>query len=241
MKLGKKSARLDKRTLFFRDYLDFSKLNVPDSCDWGNKVSSWGMMKNDVVGDCTCASAGHLIMDWTANEGIEEVPQDEQIISAYSEITGYDPETGLNDNGAVELDVLNYWRNKGIGGHKIYAYTMLHSREPQYLKATTYLFGGAYIGLALPVSAQNQEVWDVADKDNEVGSWGGHAVPIVGYNPTGPVCVTWGATKQMTWAFFGKYCDEAYAVLSGDWSSDGLKSPSGFDVVSLQKDLVSIK
>ena len=33
--------------------------------------------------------------------------------------------TGLNDNGAVILDVLNYWRKTGIGGHPISAYADL--------------------------------------------------------------------------------------------------------------------
>ena len=44
------------------------------------------------------------------------------------------------------------------------------------------------------------------------GSWGGHYVYVPGYTPPGPVCVTWGRKQQMTWAWFAKYCDEAYAV-----------------------------
>jgi hypothetical protein len=27
----------------------------------------WGMMDNAQIGDCTCAAAGHLMMEWTAN------------------------------------------------------------------------------------------------------------------------------------------------------------------------------
>ena len=34
-----------------------------------------------------------------------------------------------------------------------------------------------------------------------------------GYTKLGPVCVTWGRKQQMTWAFFNKYCDEAYAII----------------------------
>ena len=66
------------------------------------------MMENDQIGDCTCAAAGHLIMEWTANAGKKMVmPTDKQIVAAYSAVTGYNPETGANDNGAVEIDVLN--------------------------------------------------------------------------------------------------------------------------------------
>ena len=59
------------------------------------------MMDNDQIGDCTCAAAGHLIMEWTANAQSKMVtPTDKQIVAAYSAITGYNPTTGANDNGA---------------------------------------------------------------------------------------------------------------------------------------------
>jgi len=46
-----------------------------------------------------------------------------------------------------------------------------------------WLFGGAYIGIQLPIRAQNQDVWDVPSDlglDDVPGSWGGHAVYLVG-------------------------------------------------------------
>jgi hypothetical protein len=51
--------------------------------------------------------------------------------------------------------------------------------------AAIWLFGGAYIGVELPITAQNQDVWDVPAKPgpkDEPGSWGGHAVYLVGYD-----------------------------------------------------------
>ena len=89
------------------------------------------MMHNDTIGDCTCAAAGHLVMEWTANVGAETTPADADILAAYSAITGYDPKTGANDNGAVETDVLNYWRKTGIAGHKIMAYAALEPGNHQ--------------------------------------------------------------------------------------------------------------
>jgi hypothetical protein len=78
-----------------------------------------------------------------------------------------------------------------------------------------------YIGLALPISAQNQDVWAVppggSAGEGSPGSWGGHAVPIVAYDSRGLTVITWGATKRMTWQFLDTYCDEAYALLSQDW------------------------
>jgi hypothetical protein len=92
----------------------------------------------------------------------------------------------------------------------------------------------------LPVAYQTQAVWDeVAGPSGYPGSWGGHAVPIVDYNETGPIVVSWGKKIQITWAACSKYVDEAYALLSPD-IFDGLKSISGFDLGTLQEDLKRI-
>jgi len=234
-KLGKLAVRHDPRTLRLAKYLPDVLPAFPPTCDWSSKVPAWNMLANDSVGDCTCASAGHMLMAWTANDSTEFVPTDSQIISAYSDITGYDPKTGTNDNGAVELDVLNYWRKKGIAGKKIQAYVKLEP-GPDHLKAACWLFGGVYIGVSLPVEAQNQTVWDVTPGEKP-GSWGGHAVPVVDYNSTGPVVITWGEKKQMTWPAYNSWCDEAYAVLSLDWTGPDNLTPNGFDLVQLISDL----
>src|SRR6185295_7357061 len=109
MKLGKLAPKHDSRTLQLANYLNTGKLpKIPTQKDWSGKISSWGMLANDRLGDCTCAAAGHFIEEWTANASTEIVPSDTDIITAYSAVSGYDPQTGANDNGAVELDVLNY-------------------------------------------------------------------------------------------------------------------------------------
>src|SRR3954470_12949877 len=126
LKLGKSGARHDPRTLLMASYVLTTLPPPPAQHDLTSKVKSWGMMENAQIGDCTCAAAGHLIMEWTANAGKKmATPSDKQIVSAYSAVTGYNPTTGANDNGAVEIDGLNYWRQTGIAGHKIGAYVAL--------------------------------------------------------------------------------------------------------------------
>ena len=234
MKLGKGPARHDDRTLKLAKYLP-TLPTPPPVCDWGSKVLAWGMLANDTLGDCTCASAGHMLMAWTSEDSVEFIPTDAQTIAAYSAITGYNPKNGTNDNGAVELDVLNYWRKKGIAGKKILAYVKLEP-GPDHLKTACFLFGGVYIGVSLPTEAQNQKVWNVTPGETP-GSWGGHAVPVVGYNAVGPVVVTWGETKQMTWAALLAWCDEAYAVLGMDWVGPDKKAPNEFLLDNLLDDL----
>jgi hypothetical protein len=244
LKLGKLAPRHDVRTLQFANYIDPETLPpVPAQYDWSDKITKWGMMKNDTIGDCTCAAAGHLIMEWTADNGKLVTPTDTQIVQAYSAITGYNPKTGANDNGAVETDVLNYWRKTGIANHKITAYAGLEPSNHNHVQEAVYLFGGCYIGLALPISAQSQTIWSVppggATGIGAPGSWGGHAVPVVAYNNSGLTVITWGALKKMTWGFWDAYCDESYAIISPDFLKKN-KAPNGFDLAALQQDLKAI-
>ena len=244
MKLGKRAPRHDPRTLHLAEYLQLEALpNIPTQKDWSGKITIWGMMGNDRIGDCTCAAAGHFIMDWTSNASTEVIPSDHDIIAAYSAITGYDPNTGSNDNGAYEIDVLNYWRRTGIASHKIDAYAALEPRNHAHIRASVFLFGGAYIGLALPVSAQTQNIWSVPAGGphgrGAPGSWGGHAVNVIAYNSHFVTVVTWGALKRMTWGFWNEYCDESYAPLSQDFISNGV-APNSINWDNLQQDLSRI-
>lgn len=240
LRLGKKSPRIDARTLQFSKYAVKNK-KTPGSVAWGNKVSNWALFKNDKIGCCTCASAGHSIECWTANALNSAVTlNDQAIVSAYSAVSGYDPRTGANDRGANMLSVLSHWRKNGIGGRKIVAYTSLSESNIANIKQAIYLFGSIYVGLELPISAANQAVWDVSKNGGEAGSWGGHAVSVVGYDSFGLTLVTWGGVKKMTWRFWGAYCDESYAVVSSDWIARNRKSPSGFDINTLLGDLKKI-
>src|SRR5437764_4115806 len=103
--LGKQRARHAPRTLQLYDYLDTTQLPpAPKSCDWGTKIPSdgWGMMLNDKIGDCTCAAAAHLIQDWTSNDDTLVTLSDHDVLTAYEAVSGYDPKSGANDDGAVE-------------------------------------------------------------------------------------------------------------------------------------------
>jgi hypothetical protein len=113
-----------------------------------------------------------------------------------------------------------------------------------HVRQASTLFGGIYIGLELPVTAQDQDVWAVpaggAKGPGAPGSWGGHAVNVVGYDAHGLTVITWGAKKRMTWAFWDAYCEEAYALLSRDFIRASGKAPSGFSLAQLQKDLAAL-
>jgi hypothetical protein len=246
MKLGKSSPVHDPRTLMLANYLDTDALPAaPATYVYAKNIApaAWGMMDNDKIGDCTCAAAGHLIMEWTDDNGTLYTPPDQDIINAYAAITGYNPVTGANDNGAAETAVLNYWRSAGISNHKIFAYAALEPKNHNHIMLSTFLFGGCYIGVELPLSAQTQKVWSVppggAVGKGAPASWGGHAVPVIGYDSHGLTVITWGATKKMTWSFWNAYCDESYAIISTDFAGTN-KAPNGFDFAALQQNLTQV-
>jgi len=246
MKLGKLAPRHDPRTLKLARYLTAALPPPPVVADWTTKVTvPWGVQLNNSLGDCTCAAASHLVLSWTANASSPVVVSDNDTLTLYEKACGYNPADPSTDQGGVELDVLNFWRQNGIGsaGHPISAYASVNPKNVTEVQQAINLFGGVYTGVALPTSAQAQvgTLWDVtASTPDDAGSWGGHAVPGVAYDTVGLTFVTWGNLQKATWAWFEAYCDEAYAIITQDWIEANGDAPSGFDLATLQADLAAI-
>jgi len=257
--LGKRIARHDPRTLVGAKYMR-ALPPPPAAVDWSPAAGQLGMMANDRLGNCTCAGLGHMIQVWTGNaKPPAEVWTDAQVIAAYSQLCGYNPSDPSTDCGGVELDILNAWRTTGVNGDQIVAYIALNPRNATELQQAIALFGGIYTGLALPISAQQQAIWDTTPSSpSDAGTWGGHCVPFCGYYPAiagdwfhrllgasqfakgGATCITWGQTKKLTWDFVSAYCDEAYAIVTQDFIEANGQSPSGFDLSTLQADLAAV-
>jgi hypothetical protein len=245
MRLGKQPPKHDRRTLTLAKYL--APGVTPPTAHWDNlPAKGWGMMANDTVGDCTCATAGHMLQAWTSSDAphVPLTATDDQVLAAYSAVTGYTPSNPDSDQGAYCLDVLNYWRHTGIAGRQVVAYMKVDPTNDTEIRTAIWAFGGCYLGLALPLTAARQDVWSVPlcrwCGKSRPGSWGGHAVPLVAYNKSRLWCVTWGEAKQLTYGFVHRYCDEAYAILSTDWTGQDRLSPSGFDHDALLADLNAI-
>lgn len=235
-KLGKREPKLDARTLKLANYLDTPRLPpLPLSRAWSPKCDGWPMLGNDLVGCCTCAAAGHAIQAWTANDGRQVTVTTADVLAAYSAISGYDPTRPETDRGAYMLDALQHWRNTGIGGHRILAFVELDPSDHVQIMQAACLFGTVYLGLWLPESAKHETIWQ--STGGMPGGWGGHAVSLFDWDPYTRTCVTWGRLQRMTPEFHDRYCDEAYAVLSTDWTGPDRVAPNGFGLDALLADL----
>jgi hypothetical protein len=247
LKLGKMPARVSLRTPLLRRYLAPDMPPPPVSVNWGAAVKQpWGMLKNDELGDCTAAAAAHLIQLWSANNipagsAGEITITDDEVVLFYEQTCGYSPAKPATDQGGIELDILKWWQANNFGGFAhIDSFASVSPQNTNFVKSAIYLMGGAYIGLSLPASAQTQAVWDLPPGGmsgaGAPGSWGGHAVAIIGYDETTLTCVTWGEPWKMTWSFFLTYCDEFYAILSPLWYAP-FTTPVGVDIAALTKDM----
>ena len=217
-KLGKAAAKKDERNLKFATLLRAAAPVLPSAYDFdiAHPGIPTPMFGNDVHGDCVIAGRGHQTLRF------EDIEQGSVLMITDKEVLKeYFKETGGADSGLVVLDSLSEWRHKGwkVGKHtyKIQAYAEVNFRDDQEVRQAIFADIGLGLGVQLPNSAQVQiqtgQPWDVTTgPDAAPGSWGGHYVYVPGYNPTGPVCVTWGRKQQMTWAWLDKYCDEAYGI-----------------------------
>lgn len=229
-KLGKKPAKFDARNLKLRTILK-ALPPIPESWDVDlacDKPVPTPMFANDRWGDCVIAGRAHqtlrfeefeqdCILPITEDDVLRQYWQEGQRGCALARWLLPRP-----DNGLVLLDSLRKWRRDGweVAGkqYNVYAFAQVERVVYPDVRAAIYLLRGLNCGIMLPKSAQGQFAEDkpwsvVAGPDGTVGSWGGHCVYVGAYSPEGLTCVTWGKKQLMTWEFWDRYCDEAYAIV----------------------------
>ena len=241
-KLGKHPPVLDDRTLRFGTYVTSALAPPPASINYGDKVATWPMYDNDRYGDCTCAAAGHMIQNWTANASAEVTPPPPSVLTFYEHFVGTPPPP---DAGCDMLSVLRYWRKQGLDTHKVMAFASIQLSNRTEAQNAIFLLGSIYIGVALPNFAVQGDMLTVPWVVPATGPVGdaapnpnnGHCIPAVAYDADNLYVVTWGELKSMSWQFYDAYADESYAVLSQDFIEKNGLDPAGFDLAALEKDL----
>ena len=198
---------------------------------------SWGMDGNDGAGDCTCADVDHELKAVQVAAGNREVASTtDEVLAAYSAITGYDPAQtqpdGSNptDQGAEMQAVRDYWRRTGFRldgqAHKAVLFADLDVHDTALLQWALDQIGAIGLGVNFPASAMDQfdagEPWTVVH-GSEID--GGHAVALVGYDQTWWYVLTWGQVQRVDPGWFAEYVEEAWVTLTEDF----VNSVSGQD------------
>ena len=184
-------------------------------------VPNWGMLGNDKYGDCTFAGIVHARM---ANANVleisEQFPDDTEVEQAYLNYTNG------KDVGAVEADLLNYWKNNDIFGKKLSAFAPTDHADQDELRSVIASYGLVYVGVQMPGVAQqqfiNNQPWALTHTpaDNQIE--GGHCVVIVGYDKDYAQCITWGKVQQVTWEWLSSYMQESWAIITPEIVEKGL-------------------
>lgn len=242
--LGKKEAVLNPRMI--AEFLDIEKaqtaLDIPaniinsTATAGGTPMSiALAMYLNDQEGDCTIAGVGNILRV-DSNGQIQIADADVQ--TGYVDVTkiegaAFDPSTKANDNGCVELDVLDYWVKVGVGGNKLLGHAGVKMTDDVQRRTVLHLCGPIYPGWQLSTDQQSQQIWQPGAA--AAGSWGGHCAPICDewtQLPSGLViggvaidpslgCVfnvlTWQQYKACLLSYLAFACDEGHALITDAW------------------------
>jgi hypothetical protein len=168
--LGKTPARPGAVKLKMSNYIDRGALPKPPAT-FGHErlVTRWGMLGNDAAGCCVFSGAGHETMLWNREAGRTAKISTASTLRNYSAVTGYDPNTGANDNGTDMEEAAKYRRKTGLidadgKAHKIGAYVALEPGNLDQLWLASWLFDGVGIGVEFPAqwmdAFNKRNVWD---------------------------------------------------------------------------------
>lgn len=190
--LGRLPVKRDPRNFQMAGLI--SRAKFPASFDFDKKHPGvpTPMFCNDALGCCVMSARGHLTLR-------EELLEQKKIIS-------------INDHEIMA----EYYRETG-GGDTGLAFAEIKPKQHDLVKQSIFALG-CYIGVNLPLSSREElesgKAWThTTGKGSSPGSWGGHCILVVAYTAKDLTCVTWGQKQKMSWAWFDKYCEEAYAVI----------------------------
>lgn len=241
---------------------------VPQAISWKRSIAdaNWNNLGNDTVGDCTVAAACHMVMCWSDNTQAE--PWTFQTSDTVADFNDYktSPDSATLQNILYDWKAFGVHRqDRGAAvAVKIDAYALLNLNDAAALKVqvqrTIQLFGGCYFGILLPKFAvkyvdgkpgyegpmppdwnlTNAQL-DAKGADAARDPKAGHCVPAIGFDANGLQVVTWGQLAIMSWDFFARYRDEAWAVLcKSAWVKGDGTTPSGLTSTELVQDFDAI-
>lgn len=228
---------LHRPSLKLADYIHAELAAPPAAVSRPHPGFKWGMLANDRLGDCVIAMMLHSIEDFHLDAGTP-VPgfTDQDAISIYSAITGYNPNDPNSDHGTDESTAMRYWENPGLRtndkvDHQIVATVGVDPSNLNECRIAIDEFVDLQIGIALPLTAQGQTEWTVVGNgrtgNSAPGSWGGHGIPYREYDAETFKCVTWGAELLLTVPFHQAYAQEAHVVVTREMLGKTGVGPSG--------------
>ena len=231
--------------------------------DRASKVTDWPMYCNgpdpanatccpgspDGCGDCFWAAAAHEITAWTAYSGKSPVVVPPASVIAGYASTGYDPQSGENDEGTDPVQGLEFLRSTGLQDaegnyHKVAGYAAFGNPANELLLGQVLdVFGSVLVAVNIDQAQEDQfsagQPWTY-----EAGSpsLGGHMICLQ-RRATGTDIlkyVTWGELQPANKAFQAHQAVDAYAVVTEDWIAANGTTVEGMDLEQLLSDMDAV-
>ena len=254
-KMGRTARTYDPRVPKLHNLLAGKPLPpAPATIDYTKGMpANLGVMKNDTLGDCTCAAFYHALQVWSFNaqHKIDTEP-DIDVVDLYEQACGYNPAQGGEGPGGNEQHVLSFitrtgapYGPNGSQRHKLAGFVEVDVQNVNGVKTAIADCGVSYIGFNVPKYMMGNgsgplAVWDVnPHADNTI--IGGHAVVLAGYDANGARVISWGGYYTMTWAFFAKFVDEAYALADTSFIAASGKNPMGLTLQQIEQAMQQIR
>lgn len=209
------------------------------------------VLANDQLGDCGEAMPIHGIEGMHHAAGTRVPPFVAQdAINLYEQVGGYVPGDPSTDQGTDNDVLINHWTSTGIkcagdsSIHKIAASVFVDPQNEVENKIAIYEFVALFRAVALPLTAQGQTRWSVVGDgktgDSAPGSWGGHDIPYMAYDPNDYDADSWGVWIPVDESFDRAYAMQGFVVVTPDMQRRSGVSPTGLNYSRLMADLAKL-
>jgi hypothetical protein len=198
------------------------------------------------LGDCVCADSCHQLMLHSANAGTIVVPSDQDCLSLYEAVGGYQPGNASTDQGCDETSMEAYMQSTGLCGVKTAGSGSIDPANLNNLKWGVQIFGAVRLGIVVDEEMEQQfesgEPWTTAADPNDPNA-GGHDVPAVYADADGVDVITWGGRQRVMWALMAnpQFLSEAHASVWPDFIASTGTAPNGFNLAQLLADLPALQ
>lgn len=227
---------------------------VPASVVRFGATSHWPLYGNGANPDCTIAAMAHEIeaVDLEIGDPAHR-PSYGQVMDAFFALMfppanaqwaqlGDVTDTSVSPWQGQVANVLDYWRVKGIGGHKLLSYFQIPLSDKAAIETAIYEFGGVYVGARITRAAMAEnsqhQTWSVVSRPG--GTVGEHAFDLIGYTPQYLYAVTWSGIQRITWNWWLRYGLVADAVFPEELATMG-HGPLGTPTNALEADFGALE